>query len=164
MNKFIERSIWLRAWSHMTPHYTWESMTTRHDFGGVLGRPLDTFLWALTISWSWLLACVWSGPKCGVNNRQKFKYCSSDHEGRIGVFYNITDIHTHMWSWIPIAWMVEITSWPCSWDRGRSILAWVTPLVSPKLVTSISFTPCDTLLYWLCWLVHATIWDLLHSA
>ena len=44
-------------------HYTWESMTALHDFGGVVGRPLDTFIWALTISWSWLLAHVWSGPK-----------------------------------------------------------------------------------------------------
>jgi hypothetical protein len=55
-------SIWLRAWSHMTSHYTWRSMTTLHDFGGVSGRPLDTFFWALTISWSWLVPCVWSGP------------------------------------------------------------------------------------------------------
>ena len=37
------------------PHY--------YDFGGVLGRPLDTFFWNLTISWSRLLARVWSGPK-----------------------------------------------------------------------------------------------------
>ena len=36
-------SIWLRAQSHMTSHYTWGSMTTLHDFGGVSGRPLDTF-------------------------------------------------------------------------------------------------------------------------
>ena len=35
-------------------HTTW--------FGGVLGRPSDTFLWALPISWSRLLARVWSGP------------------------------------------------------------------------------------------------------
>ena len=56
-------SIWLRARSHMTSHYTWGSVTTLHDFGGVLGRPLDTFVWALTISWSRLLARVWSGPK-----------------------------------------------------------------------------------------------------
>ena len=35
-------SIWLRDRSHMTSHYTWGSMTTLHDFGGVLGRPLDT--------------------------------------------------------------------------------------------------------------------------
>jgi hypothetical protein len=25
-----------------------------HDVGGVLGRPLETFFWALIISWSWL--------------------------------------------------------------------------------------------------------------
>jgi len=30
---------------------------------GVSGRPLDTFLWALTISWSRFLAHVWSGPQ-----------------------------------------------------------------------------------------------------
>ena len=28
----------------MTSHYTRSSMTTLHGFGGVLGRPLDTFL------------------------------------------------------------------------------------------------------------------------
>jgi hypothetical protein len=55
-------NIWLRTPSHMTPHYIWGSVTTLHDFEGVLGRPLDNFLWALIISWSWLLACVWSGP------------------------------------------------------------------------------------------------------
>ena len=38
-------------------------MTILHDYGDVLGRPLDTCFWALTITWSWLLACVWSGPK-----------------------------------------------------------------------------------------------------
>jgi hypothetical protein len=37
-------SNWLRDWSRMTSHYTWGSVTTLHDFGGVLGRPLDTFL------------------------------------------------------------------------------------------------------------------------
>ena len=36
----------------MTSHYTWRSVTTLHDVGGVLGRPSDTFFWALTISWS----------------------------------------------------------------------------------------------------------------
>ena len=54
---------WLRARSHMASHYTWESVTTLHDVGGVLGRPLDNFFWALTISWSQLLARVWSGPE-----------------------------------------------------------------------------------------------------
>jgi hypothetical protein len=61
--KIHRNSIWLRARSHMASHYTWGPVTTLHDFGGVLGRPLDTFLWALTISWSRLLARVWSGPK-----------------------------------------------------------------------------------------------------
>ena len=51
-------SIRLRAWSHMASHYTWGSVTTLHDFGSALGRPLDTFFWALTISWSQLLARV----------------------------------------------------------------------------------------------------------
>ena len=55
-------SIWLRAWSHMTSHYTQGSVSTLHYFGGVLWWPLDTLFWALTISWSWLLAPVWSGP------------------------------------------------------------------------------------------------------
>ena len=54
--------IWLRARSHRTSRCTRGSVTTIHDLGGVWGRPLDTFFWALTISWSWLLAYVWSGP------------------------------------------------------------------------------------------------------
>ena len=33
-------------------------VTTLHDIGGVLGGPLDTFFWAITISWPWLLAHV----------------------------------------------------------------------------------------------------------
>ena len=42
----------------MTSHYTRGSVTTPHDVGGILGRPLDTLLRALTISWSRLLARV----------------------------------------------------------------------------------------------------------
>jgi hypothetical protein len=34
------------------------SVTTLYDFGGVLGQPLGTFFWALTISWSRLSARV----------------------------------------------------------------------------------------------------------
>ena len=34
----------------MASNYTWESISTPHDFGGVLGRPLDTFFWALRAS------------------------------------------------------------------------------------------------------------------
>jgi hypothetical protein len=36
-------SIWLKARSHMTSHDTRGSVTTLHDFGGVLGRHLDIF-------------------------------------------------------------------------------------------------------------------------
>ena len=46
----------------MTSHYTRGSVTTLHEFGSVLERHLDAFFWALTISWSRLLAHVWSGP------------------------------------------------------------------------------------------------------
>ena len=63
-------SIWLRTRSHMTSHYTWGSTTTLHAFGGVLGRPLGTFFWALTISWSRLLARMWSGPKFQTDPRK----------------------------------------------------------------------------------------------
>jgi hypothetical protein len=55
-------SVWLRAWSHVASHYNWGYVTTLHDFGGVLGRPLDTFFWAFIISWLRLLVCVWGGP------------------------------------------------------------------------------------------------------
>ena len=56
-------SIWLRAQSHMVSDCNWRSVKTLHGFGGVFWRPLDTFFWALTISWSRLLARVWTGPK-----------------------------------------------------------------------------------------------------
>ena len=56
-------SFWLRARSGMTSHYTWGSVTARHDFGGVLGWLVDIYFWVLTISWSRLLAHVWSRPK-----------------------------------------------------------------------------------------------------
>ena len=56
------KSIWLRPRSHMTSHNTWGSVTTQHDFGGVLGQPLDNLFWALIFSWSRLLARVWNGP------------------------------------------------------------------------------------------------------
>ena len=64
-HKYHWNSIWLRARSHMASHYTWGTMTTLlHDFEGVrYWRPLDTFVWALTNSWSRLLVHVWRGPK-----------------------------------------------------------------------------------------------------
>ena len=44
---FHWNSIWLRARSHMTSQYTQETVTTLHDFEGVLWRPLDAFFWGL---------------------------------------------------------------------------------------------------------------------
>ena len=44
-------NIWVRIRSHMASHYTWIFVITLHDFGGVLGRSLAVFFWALTISW-----------------------------------------------------------------------------------------------------------------
>ena len=43
-------SIWWRAGSHIASHYIWGFVTTLYKFGGVLGRPSDSFIWALTTS------------------------------------------------------------------------------------------------------------------
>ena len=67
-------SIWLSARSHMTSHYSWGSVTTLQDFGSVLGWPLDTFLWPLTISWSRFLGRVWSGPQVNDQSWVKVHY------------------------------------------------------------------------------------------
>jgi hypothetical protein len=37
-------SIWLKAWSHITSHYTWGSVTTLHDFTECLGMAFGHFL------------------------------------------------------------------------------------------------------------------------
>jgi hypothetical protein len=42
--EIIEIAFGWAPWSHMTSHYNWGSMTTLHDFGGVLGQRLDIFL------------------------------------------------------------------------------------------------------------------------
>ena len=63
-------SIWQKAQSHMASHYTWGTVTKLHELGGELGRPLDTFFWALTTAWSRLMARVWSDPNYEV-------YCSA---------------------------------------------------------------------------------------
>ena len=47
-------------WLHTTLEGPWPHYMILE---GVLGQPLDTYFWVLTISWSWLLAHVWSGPK-----------------------------------------------------------------------------------------------------
>ena len=47
----------------MTLRYTWGSMTKLHDLGGVLGRPLDTFILGSHNFVVTDLALVWSGPE-----------------------------------------------------------------------------------------------------
>jgi hypothetical protein len=61
--EFHRNSIQLRVQSRISSNHIWGSVTTLHNLGGVLGRPWDTFFWALTISWWGLLAFVWSGPQ-----------------------------------------------------------------------------------------------------
>ena len=68
-NSFIEITygwwpghIWLQS-----SHYTWGSVTTLHDFEGVLGRSLDTFFWALTIILVTALGSCVKGPQLPVS-------------------------------------------------------------------------------------------------
>ena len=42
--EILWNNIWLRAWSHMTPHSTWKSVTTPHEVGGVLEQAFGHFL------------------------------------------------------------------------------------------------------------------------
>ena len=56
-------SIWLRAWSYTTSHYTRRPVVTLHWFWKYLGTAFGHSLWALTISWSRLLARAWSGAR-----------------------------------------------------------------------------------------------------
>ena len=59
-------SIRLRARSHVTSHYTWGSVTTLHDVGGVLGTAFGHFLLA---SHNVMVTALWlvceSGPEGG---------------------------------------------------------------------------------------------------
>ena len=73
-------SNWLTARSHVTSHYNWGSVTTLHDFGGVLGRPLDTFLlgshkfmitaFSSCVKWPWVVSrtvtngSIWNFELC----------------------------------------------------------------------------------------------------
>jgi hypothetical protein len=61
----MNHSIWLRDRSYMTSHYTWRICDHTRWFWRCVGkgRPSNTFFWALTISWSQLLARVRSGPQ-----------------------------------------------------------------------------------------------------
>jgi hypothetical protein len=73
LHEWNPNSIWLRAWSHMTSHYTWGSLITLHDFGGVLGRPLDTYfgLSQFPGHGSWLVCAVALSNKMTISFQRK---------------------------------------------------------------------------------------------
>ena len=71
----------------MTSHYTRGSVTTLHDFGGVLGVPLDNLFWPLTITRSRLLARVWSGRSR--NTKRSQNTCDRMDLGTLG--FHLTD-------------------------------------------------------------------------
>ena len=131
-------NIRLRALSHMTSHYTWGSVTTLlHDCGGVLGWPLDTFCWALTMSWPWLLAL-----ECEVCGCNKIRQSPS----QVSTTYDFT-LHlrvrghttTWLWRWVGMtfihfllgshnfhghgSWLLSV-KWPLVWlqqNRAKSM-------------------------------------------
>ena len=61
--KIHQNNIWLRSQSHMTSHYTGGSVTTLQDVGGVLGRPLTTFLLG---SYNFMVTALGSCVKCPI--------------------------------------------------------------------------------------------------
>jgi hypothetical protein len=70
IKKFIELAFGWGLGHVLTSHYTWRPVTVIHDFGGVLGRPLDTFFRARAFGLSkfhghgsWLVCEVALNPK-----------------------------------------------------------------------------------------------------
>ena len=79
MNRISWNNIWLRARSHTSSRYTWESVITLHDFGSVLGRPLDTFFQALSdnVMVTALRSCVkWPKKHDGLCERERRRMVS----------------------------------------------------------------------------------------
>ena len=111
-------NIWWTTRSHMASHYTWGSVTTLHDFGGVLSRPLDTSFWALIVSRSQLLACVWNSHESPWPlrfhhshwwKRQSWsKFASHCAQGTNGVCECKMDVKS---TWIPTWHRKDHVSW-----------------------------------------------------
>ena len=94
----------------MASHYTWEFMTTLHDFEGVLGRPLDTFFWTLKPSWLRLLARVWSDPNCLTRLKEvlrsppwtkEFSFCKETRESNC-----LHQVYSMLYHFEPL-WIVD---------------------------------------------------------
>ena len=88
-------NIWLRDWSRMTSHYTWGSVTTLHDFKGVLGRPLDTFFGLPQFHGhvSWLVCEV--APQQG--NTQG------------ATIYTLNVVFSVIWYFMSLSWLFQMT-------------------------------------------------------
>ena len=118
MNRYSLKQHLVEGPSHMMSHYTWGSVTTLHDFGGVVGWPLDTFFWALTISWSHLLARVWSGPNIRATSLTKLK--AHDHcnlRALIGRKGGDRPSSLHTRRWRPKEdFMDEKSTWSPTWQ------------------------------------------------
>ena len=103
-------SIWLTVPSHMTLHYTWGPVTTLHDFRGELGRPLETFFWALTIIMVTALgSCVkWPQVTWNVINSGLTLHAGSKLHAALAQTYDRAE-PTVNYKWTGGAW--EITGW-----------------------------------------------------
>jgi hypothetical protein len=66
-------NIWLKAQSHMTSHYTWRSMSTRHDFGGGVGTAIGHFLLG---SHNFMVTALGSCVKCPLIQTLKHRQTS----------------------------------------------------------------------------------------
>ena len=119
-------SIWLRARSHMTSYYTWGSVKHTTWFWRCVGRPLNTFFWALTISWSWLLACVWSGPYVAM-----WDSTSQSHPWRMA----LAELPTH-WGQQLILQPISVLLFQ-SWCRSRLTLLPIVFLLGSLLNTQV---------------------------
>ena len=67
LSQFHGRGSWLvcesgREWWVLHLKHLSHTRSVLHGFGSLLGRPLYTFCWALTNSWSRPLDRVWKGP------------------------------------------------------------------------------------------------------
>jgi hypothetical protein len=134
-------SIQLRAQSHMSSHYTWGFVTTLHDFGGVVGRPLDTFFWALTVSWSLLLArvvalkIIWDGSAGWLS-------WMLDNLGERYVL--VYDISFSSWMFYSLCHVSHLP--PCLWPRAS--IKWSVGIYVSQATHEINLYPPHTCRCW----------------
>jgi hypothetical protein len=135
-------SIWLRARSRMTSHYTWGSVTTLHDLGGVFGTAFGHFLLGshnftvtalgLYVKWPLIL-----NPVTGWTQDYGLSRCISS--GNLDVSESLDAINRAWSTWIiassPNYWQLLIGSTPqvkwenwnfCTWLTSQIEVIWRT--------------------------------------